>query len=195
MGDKQKFILAAEINFARRVALGIIVRRPVKPLLQVIPGMFIFDFLKRTAEVRKYTQYYLAAINPALTAAGIVNNGGDKNEMLSRGKMDLKTWLLSKNLYSDEILQKHMIRIEFLVDHYCRLFQAQGDGYEDLIRNVYPEQSDYEAFNGRLTEIERDIDQAINDKTGEDEVVKSRLAAERQQTEETRQKDAGLFFL
>ena len=100
MSYKKALILGAEESFARRVVLAEIVTRPVKPLLQLIPGMFIFDFLKRTTEIKRYSQYFLFPRKLAMDLSLQIIDGEQKENTLLLAEEKIKEWLISLRLYS-----------------------------------------------------------------------------------------------
>jgi hypothetical protein len=58
--DKKKaLVLDGEESFARAVALGVIVKRPPSAWHFLLPGMFLFDFLRRSSETRRYSDLFL----------------------------------------------------------------------------------------------------------------------------------------
>ena len=90
MSYKKALILGAEESFARRVVLAEIVTRPVKPLLQLIPGMFIFDFLKRTTEIKRYSQYFLFPRKLAMDLSLQIIDGEQKENTLLLAEEKIK---------------------------------------------------------------------------------------------------------
>ena len=69
MVEKKEIILAAEQSIAREAALGFIVARPPPIWQTMIPFMFIFDFLKRTSSVRRYSRQFMVPRRLALEAS------------------------------------------------------------------------------------------------------------------------------
>lgn len=69
MERKHKAILDEEESFARVVALGIHVKRPLSTWHFFLPGMFIFDFLRRSSEIKRYGDLFLFPRKLALEAA------------------------------------------------------------------------------------------------------------------------------
>lgn len=193
MGDEYNLILSAEESFARRVALGMIMKRPVKPWLQLIPGMFIFDFLKRTSEIRRYSQYFMFPRKLAINAARDMAHGEDKDERLSRIENMVRAWLGSLNLFSHRTHKAQIAIIHFHIDHYTRLIRADGDNYSDLVKNAYRTRENYEDHLNQLLVMEQEIDQAITEKIGE-ESLRQRLLSEQQEREEQRKKDLKTIF-
>lgn len=196
MEEKHTLILSAEESFARRVALGFVVKKPVKPWLQLIPGMFIFDFLKRSGKIRRYSQYYLFPRRLAMDVALDIANGDEKNGKLSWVEEKIKTWLGTLNLDSPAIHQGRMAVVNLLIDHYVKLFHAQGDSYNDLLNNAYQSRENYKTFLNQLSDTEREMNRIIFEVTGGRETAHDSLKAEQLQAEEQRNKEVDdIFFL
>ncbi|MCF8062558.1 MAG: NF038143 family protein, partial [Deltaproteobacteria bacterium] len=155
MGDRYDLILAAESGFARRAALGVIVRRPVKPLLQLIPGMFIFDFLRRTSAIRKFSRFYLPPRRAALDAARDIENGLSREEAVEDAEEKARTWLDSHGLSGEEVRRTLIDLVHEMIEHYVRLLQAGGESYPDLVRTGYGSRGAYRSFLARLANLER----------------------------------------
>ena len=196
MEKKHALILPAEESFARRVALDFIVKRPGKPWLQLIPGMFIFDFLKRNGEIRRCSQYYLFPRRLAMDVALNITKGDEKNGKLSWVEEKIKTWPSKLSLDSQAIHQGRMALVNLLIDHYIKLFQAHGDSYNDLLNDAYQSRENYETFLNRLSDTEREMNRIIFEVTGEVETAHDSLKAEQLQAEEQRNKELdNIFFL
>ncbi|MBW1945039.1 MAG: NF038143 family protein [Deltaproteobacteria bacterium] len=119
MGEKNIIILSAEASFARRVALGALVRRPVKPLLQMIP-----DFLKRNHEIKRYSKFYMAPRRLALEAALAILYEDDRGVVHSRIKQQARAWLESLTLHADDANDALAAMITLVADHYLKLLGA-----------------------------------------------------------------------
>jgi len=187
-------VLDGEESFARAVALGVIVKRPPSAWHFLLPGMFLFDFLRRSSETRRYSDLFLFPRKLALKGALDILNGEDRKEILSRIEDDIKQWLVSLNLYSERLQRKHMDVIDLLVDHYSRLLHAEGDNYPGLIKDGYPARESYEAYLRRLSTAEQEVDQAIVEIRGEAREIMERLQAEQVQVAELRTKEVNRIF-
>jgi hypothetical protein len=188
-------IVSAEEEFARAVALGVLVRRPLTAWHYLIPGMFIIDFLKRSSEVRRYSGDFLFPRRLALDAAQNIRDGEERREAVSRVSEAVKEWLDSLKLYSVD-LHKHQVEVvELLIDHYGKLLDSEGDTYYSLVKNAYNTQQNYEAYLSQLTAAEKEVDRAIVEELGESEVLREKLAAEKRQVERMRKKNVEIIFL
>jgi hypothetical protein len=91
--EKYKMILMAEEKFAREVTLGVIVTRPLTVWRNLIPGMFIVDFLRREGALRKYTEYFLFPRKLAIDAAQALARGEEAAALFSHIEYDTTGWL------------------------------------------------------------------------------------------------------
>lgn len=194
MESKYNLILSAEASFARRVALADIVTRPVKPWLQLIPGMFIFDFLKRTTEIRRYSQYFMFPRKIAMDLSQEIVSGKERDNSLLLAKEKLKKWLGSLRLYSPAIHQAHTSILNLLIDHYSKLLNADGDTFNYLVKDAYNHQENYAAFLSRLASVEKEVDRAITETLGENEKLREKILAEQRQLEKQREKNLAEIF-
>jgi hypothetical protein len=194
MADKYELILSAEESLARQVALGVIVMQPLTVWHYLIPFMFIYDFLKRTVTIRRYTQHFIFPRRLAVDAARDILGGEAREERRVRLGDDIKGWLHSLDLYSDSLYEAQMKVIDLLVDHYAKLLQVEGDTYDALVRNAYTSGVDYEAHLTQLTSVEKEVDRAIMERLGETEKLREKILAEQEQLARMRQKDMERIF-
>ena len=182
-------ILNAEESFARAVALGVIVKRPPSAWHFIIPGMFLFDFLRRSSETRRYSDLFLFPRRLALDGAANLLNGEDRKRVFSQIEEGIKRWLMSLNLDSEKLLRAHVSQVALLVDHYTRLLRTEKGSYEGLIRQAYPTRDHYGTFLRELTAAEREVDQAVAAFHGGSDAIRQRLEAEQNQVEALRKKE------
>jgi hypothetical protein len=194
MEKKHKVILEAEESFARAVALGVHVKRPLSAWHFILPGMFIFDFLRRSSETRRYSTLFVFPRKLALDGALDMIKGEDRKKILSQIEEQIKQWLSSLNLYSERLHRKHMDEIDLLVDHYSKLLHAEGNHYPGLVKYAYPARESYEAYLHRLSAAEQEVDHAIAEIRGETEEIWERLRAEQIQVTELRTKEVNQIF-
>jgi len=195
MEKKHKVILEADESFARAVALGVHVKRPLSAWHFILPGMFIFDFLRRSSETRRYSTLVVFPRKLALDGALGIIRGENRKKILSQIEEEMKRWLSSLNLYSERLHRKHMDEIDLLVDHYSKLLQAEGKSYQALVRHAYGTQAQYEAYLQQLSAAEQDVDRAIAEIRGETEGIWVQLRAEQIQVMELRTKEVNQIFL
>jgi len=189
MQDTYRIILEAEESFARTVALGVVVKKPLTAWHFIIPGVFIFDFLRRSSETRRYGELFLFPRKSALHGALDVLEEGDRKQVLSRVEEKIRQWLISLKLYSERLLRGHMEQINLLMDHYIRLLQAGGKSYPELVRNAYKTQDQFMGYLQRLAAAEQEVDGAVAEIHGGTPEIWQRLRAEQVQVEEMRKKE------
>jgi hypothetical protein len=194
MADKYELILSAEESLARQVALGVIIMQPLTVWHYLIPFMFIYDFLRRTVTIRRYTQHFMFPRRLAVDAARDILRGEAREERRVGVGDDTKGWLHSLDLYSDTLYEAQMKMIDLLVDHYAKLLQVEGNTYDALVRNAYTSGVDYEAHLSLLTAVEKEVDRAIMERLGETEKLREKILAEQEQLERMRQKDMERIF-
>jgi hypothetical protein len=195
MEKKHKVILEAEESFARAVALGVHVKRPLSAWHFILPGMFIFDFLRRSSETRRYSTLFVFPRKLALDGALDIIRGENRKEILSQIEEEMKRWLSSLNLYSERFHRKYMDEIDLLVDHYSKLLHAEGKSYRALVNHAYGTRAQYEVYLQQLSAAEQDADRALAEIRGETEEIWEQLRAEQIQVMELRTKEFNQIFL
>ncbi len=176
------------------VALAFTVKRPVTAWHTLIPGMFLFDFIRKTAETRRYTNVFMFPRNQALQAALAVREGGDREVARDRAGREIADWLRSHGYFTPEIHEPHANMIGLLAEHYERLLSSGGVSYEDLVRRAYGDLRAYESWLEGLAGVEREIDEAIASRPGTPEAVKRRLRIEQEELAKLRRKITDRIF-
>jgi hypothetical protein len=159
--SKQKTILDAEYAISRKIALAYIVKQPIKPWLQAIPGMFIIDFLTRTKEIRKYSQYYMYFRKLAMSLVSPSINGHHMEDFPSQAQNEIMEWLAIQNINYPGVSQAYFSLVDHLVKHYERLLQTTENKYQAMIEEAYQTWDEYNRFLSELASLEQVIDQAI----------------------------------
>jgi hypothetical protein len=192
--DQKKFdaILSAEDTFAHAVALGVWVKRPMTAWHFLLPGMFIFDFLRRSQAVRQYSAVFLYPRKVALEAAlgSIEGESPPKDET----EGTIRQWLDSLKMYSEALLRAHLRLIAVLRDHYSKLLREEGKDYASLLRKAYGTREKYEGHLRRLVDAEQEIDRSVADFRGQSQEIRDRLQAEQNQVEILRKKEMDRIF-
>jgi hypothetical protein len=194
MVEKYEMILDAEEAFARQVALGVIVTTPQSVWSYLIPFMFIFDFLRRGTTIRRFTQHFMFPRKLTIHAAQDILTGEERAKRLSAIGPEIEGWLNPLSLYSTAIYEKQMEVIDLLAEHYLKLLEADGDTYIALIKNSYGNRQKYEAYLSQMATAEEELDRAIIEKLGQNEKLREKLSAERQQVKRLSEKRADLVF-
>jgi hypothetical protein len=186
--DKPTIILSAEAQFAREVTLSVIYQLPLPLWTSVIPGMFIFDFLRRNASIRRYTKHYLFPRKQALNASHSISNNEEKSSINEHIQNEIENWLNAQNILSNDLANAYKKLIDLLAKHYAKLMDAEGTGYYELIENAYASRSAFKKYLARLGAAEAQIDRLFLNLRKTDEKLTDRLKIEAQQVKQRRNK-------
>ena len=186
--DKYDIIIAAEQQFAREVTLGVIYLRPPSGWQYLIPGMFIFDFLRRGSTIRKYTETFMFPRKLALEGARSLAAGETRATIDQHLEGEIKNWLIAHQLDSRDLVLAQKETVDLLLDHYVKLLQAEGQTYYDLIQHAYSSRENFDAHLQQIAAAENKVDQAILAIASDDPAVKEKLQIEAQQVENRRRK-------
>jgi len=186
--NKSELILSAEAQFSREVTLGVIYQLPLPIWYSLIPGMFIFDFLRRNTLISRYTKYFLFPRKLALNAAQSILNGEKQSLINDRIQTEIKNWWSSQNLSSQELVNAQERAVNLLIDHYTKLLKAEGTSFDELIENAYKTRKALKAHLDSLEAVETQIDKSIITLRATDDKVKERLKIEAQQVKLRRSK-------
>jgi hypothetical protein len=197
--EKQKnyrMILLAEESFAQGVALGVWVQRPLTAWHYLLPGMFVWDILRRRMAVQQYSSLFLYPRKLALDAALGGTEGGDRERegVMSMAANRMQEWLTRKKVYSPRAMRGHMDQLAILLDHYIRLLQADGENYFALIRKTYGTRGNYEGYLAKLSAAEGEVDQGLAEIQGGTAESWERLRAEQVQVAQLRKKEMDRIF-
>jgi hypothetical protein len=156
--------------------------------------MFLFDFLRRSSETKRYSELFLFPRKLALNGALDLLQGEERKQVCSQIEDRTKQWLISLKLYSDRLLRTQMGVITLLIDHYIKLLRTEERSYHGLIQQAYATREHYETFLTELSAVEREVDQAVAESHGGSAAIWQRLQAEQVQVEELRKKEINLIF-
>jgi len=168
---KKKFdiIFAREKRMANSVALQAIQPKPFSVWEVLIPVIFILGFMRSREQREVFAQNLMFTKKMALDAAfAMLKNGQAKEAAMQRIAAETQSLLssISTGVYSDAIRQKQLAEIDLLIDHYCRLLQADGGDYAALTADAYRTRQDYAAFLDRLALAEHAVADAARETLG-----------------------------
>ncbi len=186
--DKYDIIIAAEQQFAREVTLGVIYLRPPSAWQYLIPGMFIFDFLRRGSTIRKFTETFLFPRKLALEGARSLAAGQTRAAIDAHLETEIKNWLITHRLDSQDLVLAQKETVGLLADHYVKLLHAEGQSYYDLIQHAYSSRENFDTHLQQIAAAENKVDQAILAKVSDDPAVKEKLQLEAREVQKRRQK-------
>ncbi|MFO8033015.1 MAG: NF038143 family protein [Desulfohalobiaceae bacterium] len=161
LSQKYRWISQEEIHFLRTLATYIRAKTPQPFWHWLIPFKFALEMLARNRMTEDFSKNVFQARQLALDSAYALQQGEDRESVLQKLEGNLQKWLQGQNLYTQEILDQQMQLAELFIEHYSRLFQAQGKGYKQLVQNAYAEPSAYENFLQQVSNLEQEIDKQV----------------------------------
>ena len=187
-------ISTAEEKTAREIVLNVLYLRPQKMWQNLIPGMFIFDFLRRTTATRRYTKKYMFPRNLALDAIRALSSGESKESVDHRIEQRIEAELHPLHLASPGLARAYHRVVDLLVEHYDRLVRAQGDSYDGLVRSAYPTPGEFNDHVNQLAAAEQEINRAIVEETEAGKSLGEDLKLEAEQVAACRRKTLERIF-
>ena len=165
LDTKYENILAQENTVAKSVARSVIGESSVTVWDVLIPIIFVFNVLKFKRAREIFALNFLFTKKLALQGAfDMIKTGQSREDSLAQIRNRTSEILASdkKGIYSIKIRQKQMREVELLLDHYCRLLNADGKDYSSMVRNAYMTRKDYGAFAKQLEGIEKEVNRAAS---------------------------------
>lgn len=169
LDTKYESILAKERSLAKAVAIAVVKARPLTVWDVTIPIIFILNYMKHKEARELFIQNFLFTKTLALEAAlNMIKKGHRREDVMSCIEDKTSKILASdkKGIYSEEICQRQMKEIDLLIDHYCKLFEAEGKDYTSLVINAYQGHKDYTNFLGQLKGAEKAVSLAAEQTLG-----------------------------
>ncbi len=166
--DKKALILEEETRFTNSLASRIIDKPELSLWMILIPIIFVFYFyqLQRfTSSKKRFTENYLIAIKRALHAVESL----EEEENPDFDKLAQTTELPEKAREQQVELFKCQSQ------HYFRLLNANGETYEDLIRQVYQKPNHYREYCEQLNQAEKRLNESLLSRVTEDSESISRM--------------------
>jgi hypothetical protein len=195
MTDKINLILAEEESFARRVVLRSIVKRPVKVWSQLIPGMFIFDFLRRQKELREFSEYFMFPRKLAAEAARQRAQGTERAETLTHITDRMRVWAGKRGLKDEALHGKLLELVVLLSDHFVKLMQVGGRSHSGLVRAAYGDHRSYSEYLEKLALLEKEVDEIVLALQRLPESARTRILDQEMLADELRKDEAEGVFL
>lgn len=147
-------ILKAEEAFAREVALGVVVTRPLNGWFYLIPGMFIVDFIRRQAAIRNYVSLYMMPRRLALESAQRIWYGANPTAVREDMESQIGLWIASQGHRHPDLINVQMALVELLLTHFGKLLEAPNQDYHQMVRSAYRQRSQLRRMLDRLNELE-----------------------------------------
>ena len=156
-------VLYHEQSWAKAVSFTAMRAKPLTVWEVLIPIFIIFNHMRLKGAREVFAQNLLFTKKLALDAAlAMTKNGQIKSQAMSHLEEKTKGLLASvkDGIYSEPIRQKQLEEIRLLIDHYCRLLQAEGDDYATLVAHSYDNLSQYKSFLEELKGAEGEVNRA-----------------------------------
>lgn len=156
-------VLYHERSWAKDVSFAAMRPKPLTVWEVVIPVFIIFNHMRLKGAREVFAQNLLFTKKLALDAAlAMTKNGQSKPDAMSHLEEKTKALLASveDGIYSEQIRQKQLEEIHLLMDHYCRLLQAEGKDYATLVAHAYNSLNRYKSFLEELKEAEGEVNRA-----------------------------------
>ena len=154
IADKKTIILEEETRFTNSLAGRIIDKPELSLWMILIPIIFVFYFyqLQRFTNSRKqFTENYLIAIKRALQAVESIEeeDNPDFDKLVQDTELPEKAHAQQVQLFKCQS------------QHYFRLIKANGESFEELIRNAYPNPDEYKSYCENLNQVERQLNESL----------------------------------
>jgi len=156
-------VLYHEQSWAKAVSFAAMRPKPLTVWEVLIPIFIIFNHMRLKGAREVFAQNLLFTKKLALDAAlAVTKNGQSKAHAMSPVEEKTKALLASvkDDIYSEQIRQKQMQEIHLLIDHYCRLLQAEGEEYATLVAHSYNNLNQYKSFLEELKGAEGEVNRA-----------------------------------
>jgi hypothetical protein len=157
---KFRMILDYEYALAKSVGLSLIRPKPLTVWDMLIPVIFILNFIKLKQSREVFIQNQIFTNTLALEATrDMFKKSKSREAVIITTKKKTKDLLTSVpgGIYSEDIRREQLKEIDLLMDHYGKLFEADGNDCPSLIVNAYSTQENYTAFLTQLKAVEKDV--------------------------------------
>ena len=156
-------LLYHEQSWAKAVSLAAMRPKPLTVWEVMIPIFIIFNHMRLKGAREVFAQNLLFTKKLALDAAlAMTKNGQSKAHAMAPVEEKTKALLASvkDGIYSEQIRQKQLEEIHLLIDHYCRVLQAEGEDFTTLVIHSYNTLNQYSSFLEELKEAEEGVNRA-----------------------------------
>lgn len=194
---KYNIIRSEERRLAKAVAKKIVKIPEITVWAFMIPFIFVFSFLKYKRTSETFALNFLFTKRLALDAAlDIIKKGLQRQDVVVRINDKTRDILASdtQGVYSENIRMKQMNEINLLLDHYLKLFEAEGKNYKSLVKNAYQTQDNYGTFLQQLTAAEKAVNRAALQTVGKSETAHEIISEMENATERIRTEEAKIIF-
>ncbi len=167
---KYQSILSHEEARARRISYTVNKSKPISVWEVMVPFIFIASYLKMK-EVREiFAKNLIFTRKLGLEGAYEIRRSGKTREQVMASVEKKTEKLLTDDtlgIYSDSIRQAQHDEVEFLLDHYGKLLDAEGTDYGSLVKNAYKSRNALVTFQQRLKASKEKVNEEAVKSLGE----------------------------
>ncbi|WP_157493071.1 NF038143 family protein [Desulfonatronovibrio magnus] len=158
-----KALISEEERFAARVVYLMRATRDHPWWHLLIPFKFLFEYLARKKETRKFTEQHMRFKMIALDGAYMCAETGEENQ--SRQKMQSQFrdfWLHELKMESGRVYELLSDLLEKMFDHYLLLFNTGEKNHAAMAIKAYSQLDDYRQFLQELDRLENEINEQLH---------------------------------
>ena len=149
-----------EVNQADKIARGLTpAEKADLGWKTMLAPSAMFGYIRFGRSLSQTRQTLLFTKRMAFHAAKEVYRGNDRAHEL--GLIVVKTRKIldreKKGLYTEKVRRRQMNEIEWLIDHYLRLLNSNGETCEKRIKDAYSTKKKFLSYLNRLHKLEQDV--------------------------------------
>ena len=155
LAEKKEMILARETAFAKAVSAVLIDKPTLSLWMILIPVIFVHFFYrlnKYSQGTKDFTRQFLLTRERCLNEA---------LESLESNKKPDANKVRQMATIPEGTAQSYIKWVKVMVDHFSDLMASDGETYEDMVRAVYKNKTNYLLFLNSLGEAEKGFDSAL----------------------------------
>ena len=155
----QKF----EKRQTHRIAASLIVLEKSKFNWRIIVfPLFVYDFIRYRRRLQVLCKNLFFTRKYALAAARSIHQGKERAWELRQVEIETREILdkEKKGFYTEKIRNKQLQEIQWLVNHYLKVFDSNQPSYKDALKAKYTSKGSYLNFLNSLQKVEEEVIQA-----------------------------------
>lgn len=153
--EKRDMILARETAFANAVSAAVIDKPQLSLWMILIPVIFVhffYRFNKYSQGRKEFSRHFLLTRERSLNAV---------MEALESDRKPDTNKIRQMATIPEGTSKTYIEWLKVMMDHYSDLLTSAGESYEEMIRSVYKNRTNYLLFLNRLGEAEKAFDNAL----------------------------------
>jgi hypothetical protein len=161
-----------EKRFARRVIYQLRAQNPPPMWHNLIPFKFALEYIRIRRAIRIFEKNAMVVRKLALDAAKSMLEGNNPEIVSKMTSLKIREWLIENDFNYDPVHENQVLLARSYENHFSTLLQAEGKGYEALVRAVYRIPPRYREFFDWIGSMEKQFDDMICELTLETEEEK-----------------------